>query len=146
MILRSEEAIREAEFNEEVNRLIDGGGCWLTAFTGEEQKKIPEGCKGQKPCESCPLYKAFYRTEEYYMGVTKKESEAIWLTCQFYDIKTDYMCDGEREDWLKEYKPEKYAVNLIRQAELMGEKTKEQPKEQTGQMTIEDFLQGVTYG
>lgn len=129
------------------NYLMEAGGCWITAYTEDSQKKIKDGCQGELPCENCPAYIEFYKIVNNYQRDGHSSSEAIWLACQFYDIPTQYMCDGGEEEWLKEYNPERYKENIKRQAELMGEspeKPKEKPKVTIGnQLTIEDLFGGL---
>lgn len=145
-------AEEERKFNERANELME---CFATYVT--ERGGVRSGeCKRYKPneprdCEACEAHKAFYKAVRDYIQAddVKSPSEAIWLTCQFYDLPNAYMCDGNEERWLKEYQPERYKELLRRQAELMGDPV-EDPEEHPpvrwdsdqlqGQMSIFDFL------
>lgn len=141
-----EEAEREREYHAEANRLMEGGGCWIA------EDNVMGDCKGEKTqngahdCKSCPAYNCFYQVANGYAseeGITW--SEAIWLTKQFYDIPSRFMCNGEDGNWMKEHDPKKYADCLKRQAELMGEPAEpaimpEPATEPNGQMSIMDWL------
>jgi hypothetical protein len=120
-------------------------------------------CKGEKTqngahdCKSCPAYNCFYQVATGYAseeGITW--SEAIWLAKQFYDIPTVYMCNGKDGEWMKEHTPAQYNECLKRQAELMDEPLEDKMLEErtpeksaevlTGQMTIDEYLKGVSDG
>ena len=144
-----EEAEKEREYNEEANRLLESGGCWIAEDTGTVQ-----GCQGKKTqngacdCKTCPAYNCFYQVANGYAsedGITW--SEAIWLAKQFLDIPSRYMCNGNDEEWMKEHAPTVYNECLRRQAELMGDTVDNEPEpiiepitEENGQMSIMDWF------
>lgn len=148
MIFRTKEAQEEYEHNERVNRILEGGGCWIT-YTDNESKH----CLGTKgDCASCEAYQDFYKCAEGYMKSPDVQTwqEAIWLADQFFGIKTPYMCNGFEEEWCKEHDRRRYKEALKRQEFLLNGKSEEilQESEEkvhqteiNGQMTIMDWFE-----
>ena len=149
---REEELQAERDRNEESNRILKHGGCWIT----EDEPQNIHGCIGTKTangandCTACPFYNDFYNVANTYAkqdGINTAES--IWLARQFFGIESKYMCDGNDGNWYKEHDPKRYNVLLKRQAELMGDelelKEEPAPKEESapkpnGQMSIMDWF------
>ena len=147
MIFRTKEAQEEHERNERVNRILEGGGCWIT-YTDKDRKQ----CLGGKDCALCEAYQDFYKCAEGYMKepVVNTWQEAVWLADQFFDIKTPYMCNGFEEEWCKEHDQRRYKEALKRQEFLMDGKCEEKLQESEenihtseidGQMTIMDWFE-----
>ena len=141
--------------NEQVKSLLSHPGCWLndTPRNGVGcprvvKVEIDRGYWGHSTeCKECPAYQAFYRVAHDYMKapMVRRWSEAVWLAGYFYGLKKDYMCDGENEEWLKQYAPKRYKDNLARQAALMSGIEPPEPSapmEEDGvhQMTIFDLI------
>ena len=154
MIFRTQEAQEEYEHNERVNRILEGGGCWIT-YTGNDGKQ----CLGTKSlekkehcspcCESCEAYQDYYKCAEGYMKEPDVQTwqEAVWLADQFFGIKTPYMCNGFEEEWCKEHDPRRYKEALKRQQFLLDgrceeklQESEEKLHESNGQMTIMDWF------
>lgn len=97
-----------------------------------------------KPCDTCPVRQKWNKVLEGYMEQGLERSEASWLTHQFFDIPTAYMCNGKMREAEKKYFPERYQKALKRQNELLnGKVEKSKPKVREGeqkQMTIFDFI------
>lgn len=144
-------AEEERKFNERANELMECFASYVTESGGVRYGK----CKRYKPdepkdCTTCEAHRAFYRAVRNYQQAEGVQtlSEAIWLTCQFYDLPNAYMCDGNEERWLKEYQPKRYEELLKRQAELMGDEPEQGMKKPVrwetdqlqGQMNIFDFI------
>ena len=130
----------EREFIAESDRIRKGGGCWLLNESGR--------CQGPESCLNCAWYNDFYNVVHSYQetpGITV--SEALWLACQYFDIKTEYMCNGQEESWLAEHQPEKRKEALKRQAELMGDPVEEKKEKAVvgAQMTIEEYINESKY-
>ena len=149
MIFRTKEAQEEYERSERVNRILQGGGCWLTNTDKDGKECLGARVNGIVCCVSCEAYHAFYGTAEYYQQLSDVNTwaEAMWLAKQFYGIKDTYMCDGYDGEWYKEHDPKKYAALLKRQKELMDgtpdepEELEEEPAPKaTGQMSIMDWF------
>ena len=161
MIFRTKEAQEEYERNERVNRILEGGGCWITykSFDGKQCLGTTyQGEKGQgKPCcDACEAYQEYYKCVESYKSSPDVLTwqEAIWLADQFFDIKTPYMCNGFEEEWCKEHDPRRYKEALKRQQFLMDgrceenlheseenlHESEENLHESNGQMTIMDWF------
>ena len=153
MMFRTEAAIQEHERHQEANRLLEGGGCWISSDSPSEKclgKSYDESDVLHECCESCPAYIEFYKVADSYQeepGIAP--SEAVWLAEQFYGIKSSYMCNGEDGEWLKQYNPTLYKQLLKRQERLMDghfEENLSESKENLqksdiqGQMTIEDWF------
>ena len=141
-----EEAEREREYHERANELL-ASGCWIAEDAGTGNCKGEKTQNGAYDCKACPAYNCFYQVANSYAsedGITW--AEAIWLAKQFFDIPSDYMCNGESGNWMKEHDPKKYADCLKRQAELMGDEPAEptvmpEPAtEPNGQMSIMDWF------
>ena len=134
------------KIDEQVKSLLSHPGCWLNDTSSEGKR-----CPSDKECTSCPAYIEFYKTADHYMKfpAVRNWSEALWLTHKFYGIQHDYMCDGMREEWLKQYAPKRYRDNLARQAALMSGIEPPEPSapvEEDGihQMTIFDLIGATT--
>ena len=151
MIFRTKEAQEEYEHNERVNRILEGGGCWITYTDNDGKKCLVEKEKGKPCCESCEAYQDFNKCAEGYMSSPEVQTwqEAIWLADQFFDIKTPYMCNGFEEEWCKEYDQKRYQEALKRQEFLLNGKSEEKISESelsdnvgtmSGQMTIMDWF------
>lgn len=151
MIFRTKEAQEEYEHNERVNRILEGGGCWITYTDNDGKKCLGTKANGKPCCESCEAYQDFYKCAEGYMKepVVNTWQEAIWLADQFFGIKTPYMCNGFEEEWCKEYDQKRYQEALKRQEFLLNGKSEEilqeseenlHTSELEGQMTIMDWF------
>ena len=151
MIFRTKEAQEEHEHNERVNRILEGGGCWIT-YTESQGRCLGTIVNGKPQCESCEAYQDFYRCAETYMKLPEVQTwqEAVWLADQFFSIKTPYMCNGFEEEWCKEYDQRRYKEALKRQEFLLNGKSEENLQESedkiniseiNGQMTIMDWFE-----
>lgn len=149
MIFRTKEAQEEHESNERINRILEGGGCWITHT--ENDAKHCLGQREKDSCEACEAYQAFYQCAECYKQSPDVNTwqEAVWLADQFYGIKSPYMCNGFEEEWCKEHDPERYKEALKRQEFLLNGKSEEKLQESeekvhteiNGQMTIMDWFE-----
>ena len=151
MIFRTKEAQEEHEHNERVNRILEGGGCWIT-YTESQGRCLGTIVNGKPRCESCEAYQDFYRCAETYMQSPEVQTwqEAVWLADQFFGIKTPYMCNGFEEEWCKEHDQRRYKEALKRQEFLLNGKSEENLQESkdeihiseiNGQMTIMDWFE-----
>lgn len=127
MVLTDEMIRRQSEDRkkwEEINRLMfcratyPVEGCPNGVDFAECQKEE------LKPCTSCPVYEAWERVRQGYIEQGLESSEATWLTHQFYDIPTAYMCNGKIMESEKKYFPARYEQALKRQEELLEGKIK----------------------
>ena len=152
MIFRTQEAQEEHEHNERVNRILEGGGCWITYTDHDGRKCLGTKVNGKDCCASCEAYQAFYQCAECYMKEPEVQTwqEAVWLADQFFGIKTPYMCNGFEEEWCKEHDQRRYKEALKRQEFLLNGKSEENLQESedeihiseiNGQMTIMDWFE-----
>lgn len=153
MLITQEQIERQsAEWNERkrINRLMI---CRASYSSG-----VPNGvefaeCQDEslKPCDLCPVKKAWETVRKAYLEQGLSPSEASWLTHQFYDIPTAYLCNGQMREAEKKFFPKRYEEAIRRQNELLGEgkdivRTNEQKEQKSkySQMSIFDYQEGVT--
>lgn len=133
----------DREREKEINRLMI---CRANYSSG-----VPNGiefaeCQNEdlKPCDTCPVRAKWNKVRDGYMEEGFDSNEAEWLTHQFFDIPTAYMCNGKMRESEKKYFPERYQKALKRQNELLnGKVEKSEPKvreSEQKQMTIFDFI------
>ena len=143
-MIYTEEMQNERERHKQINRLLI---CRASYSSG-----VPNGvefaeCRDEslKPCSSCPVMIEWRKVLDAYIEQGLEKTEAIWLTHQFFDIPTAYMCNGQIRESEKRYFPARYEKALARQAELIDGKIRheEPPKvkeDSSKQMSIFDFM------
>lgn len=140
MIRRASE---EREREKEINRLMI---CRANYSSGVPNGIVFAECQNEdlKPCDTCPVRAKWNKVRDGYMEEGFDSNEATWLTHQFFDIPTAYMCNGKMRESEKKYFPERYQKALKRQNELLnGIVEKSEPKvreSEQKQMTIFDYL------
>lgn len=122
MILTDEMIKRQSEDRKkraEINRLMMCRATYPVAGcpNGVEFSECPR--EEFRPCISCPVYEAWEQVRQGYIEQGLESSEATWLTHQFYDIPTAYMCNGKMMESEKKYFSARYEQALKRQEELL---------------------------
>ena len=134
----------DREYRQRINKLMI---CRANYSSG-----VPNGvefaeCQDEslKPCDTCPVRQEWNKVLEGYMEQGLEKSEASWLTHQFFDIPTAYMCNGKMREAEKKYFPKRYAETVKREQRLLAGdvwETEEKVRKPEGkQMSIFDYLQ-----
>lgn len=158
----AEEIRRAGEEYDHRQQINEWMMCYADFRTESGGVRWNECPRGLKSCDGCEVKDSWDLIELGYLKDIRKEcpnsehaiSEAHWMTHQWYDIPTVYMCDGNDGGWYKEHRPDIYRKLLDRQRELLdgegwgtkqdlkdnNQEPKEFKAEIPGQMNIFDFL------